>query len=123
MDHLTDGIKKLLLAGVGAVATTADKSQEIFDDLVKKGELTVDQGKQLNQELKHTVKEKKTAADEKKAEAEEKTDAAADVKEEKSSAADKAKDLATLIAGMTAEQLEELKGKIDEAEKKVKKDE
>lgn len=123
MDHLTDGIKKLLLAGVGAVATTADKSQEIFDDLVKKGELTVDQGKQLNQELKHTVKEKKAAADEKKAEAEEKTDAAADVKEEKSSAADKAKDLATLIAGMTAEQLEELKGKIDEAEKKVKKDE
>lgn len=123
MDHLTDGIKKLLLAGVGAVATTADKSQEIFDDLVKKGELTVDQGKQLNQELKHTVKGKKAAADEKKAEAEETTDAAADVKEEKSSAADKAKDLATLIAGMTAEQLEELKGKIDEAEKKVKKEE
>lgn len=120
MDHLTDGIKKLLLAGVGAVATTADKSQEIFDDLVKKGELTVDQGKQLNQELKHTVKEKKEAADEKKAETEEKTVKSDDVKD---STADTAKDLATLIAGMTAEQLEELKSKIDEAEKKVKKDE
>ena len=123
MDHLTDGIKKLLLAGVGAVATTADKSQEIFDDLVKKGELTVDQGKQLKQELKHTVKEKKAAADDKKAESEEKTDKAEDTKEEKADAADTARDLATLIAGMTAEQLEELKGRIDEAEKKVKKDE
>lgn len=120
MDHLTDGIKKLLLAGVGAVATTADKSQEIFNDLVKKGELTVDQGKQLNQELKHTVKEKKAADNEKKAETEEKAE---DAKEEKNSTADTARDLATLIAGMTAEQLEELKGKIDEAEKKVKKGE
>jgi polyhydroxyalkanoate synthesis regulator phasin len=48
MDNLTDGLKKLLLAGVGAVALTADKSQEILDELVKKGELTVEQGKTLN---------------------------------------------------------------------------
>ncbi len=49
----TDGIKKIFLAGVGAVATTAEKSKEVVDDLVKKGELTVEQGKQLNEELKH----------------------------------------------------------------------
>lgn len=56
---LTDGIKKFFLAGVGAVATTAEKSQEIFDSLVEKGELTVEQGKALNQELRHTMEQNK----------------------------------------------------------------
>ncbi len=55
--ELGDGIKKLLLAGIGSAAVTAEKSKEILDELVKKGELTVAQGKVLNQELKHTVKE------------------------------------------------------------------
>ena len=36
---------------------TAEKSKEILDELVKKGELTVEQGKVLNQELKHNIKE------------------------------------------------------------------
>ena len=31
-------MKKILLAGIGAAATTAEKSKEILDDLVKKGE-------------------------------------------------------------------------------------
>lgn len=55
--ELGDGIKKLLLAGIGTAAVTAEKSKEILDELVEKGELTVAQGKVLNQELKHTVKE------------------------------------------------------------------
>ena len=55
--ELGDGLKKLLLAGVGTVAGTAEKSKEILDELVKKGELTVEQGKVLNQELKHNIKE------------------------------------------------------------------
>ena len=50
-------MKKILLAGIGAAATTAEKSKEILDDLVKKGELTVEQGKVLNEELKHNIKE------------------------------------------------------------------
>ena len=54
---LGDGLKKLLLAGIGTVAVTAEKSKEILDELVKKGEITVEQGKVLNQELKHNVKE------------------------------------------------------------------
>ncbi len=44
--------KNLLLMGIGAAATTAEKSREIVDDLVKKGEITIDQGKVLNEELK-----------------------------------------------------------------------
>ena len=55
--ELGNGLKKLLLAGVGTVAVTAEKSKEILDELVKKGELTVEQGKVLNQELKHNIKE------------------------------------------------------------------
>ncbi|WEV72578.1 hypothetical protein [Bifidobacterium sp. ESL0790] len=49
---LGDGLRKVFLAGVGALATTVEKGQEIVDDLVKKGELTVEQGKSLNSELK-----------------------------------------------------------------------
>ncbi|MBO7673507.1 MAG: hypothetical protein J6S63_00700 [Atopobiaceae bacterium] len=48
---LGEGVRKIFLAGVGAVATGAEKSQKIIEDLVKKGELTVEQGKTLNEEL------------------------------------------------------------------------
>ena len=55
MENFTDGIKKLLLAGIGAAALTAEKSQELLDEMVKKGELTVEQGKELNKELRHNI--------------------------------------------------------------------
>ena len=55
---LSDGLKKVFLAGVGAVATTTEAAKDLVDQLVKKGELTVEQGKVLNEELKHNVKEK-----------------------------------------------------------------
>ena len=63
-----DGLRKVFLAGVGALATTVEKSQEIVDDLVKKGELTVEQGKALNAELKHEVAEVKESSEAKAAE-------------------------------------------------------
>ena len=63
-----DGLRKVFLAGVGALATTVEKSQEIVDDLVKKGELTVEQGKALNAELKHKVAEVKESSEVKAAE-------------------------------------------------------
>ena len=56
--ELGENIRKLLLAGIGSAAMTAEKSKEILDDLVKKGELTVEQGKVLNQELRHDIREK-----------------------------------------------------------------
>ena len=55
--ELGEGIKKILLAGIGTAAVTAEKSKEVLDELVKKGELTVEQGEVLNQELKHNIKE------------------------------------------------------------------
>lgn len=45
-------IKKLLLAGIGAMAYTYEKATLAVDEMVKKGELTVAQGRELNEELK-----------------------------------------------------------------------
>ena len=56
MEKLGENVKKLLLAGIGAAAVTAEKSKELLDEMVKKGELTVEQGKVLNEELKHNLK-------------------------------------------------------------------
>lgn len=58
MEQLGEGIRKLILAGVGAVAVTKEKSEAVVRELIKKGELTVEQGKVLNEELKHNVEKK-----------------------------------------------------------------
>lgn len=63
-DDLSAGMRKAFLAGVGAVAVGAEKSQELVDDLIKKGELTVEQGKALNEELTRKVKETTAEASE-----------------------------------------------------------
>ena len=64
MDQLGESIRKLILAGIGAAAVTKEKSESILRDLVKKGELTVQQGKVVNEELKHNMSEKlRSAAD------------------------------------------------------------
>ncbi|HBI56792.1 MAG TPA: hypothetical protein DEA85_05770 [Firmicutes bacterium] len=46
-------LRNLLLAGIGSIAYSLEKGMDMIDDLVKKGELTVSQGKELNQELKN----------------------------------------------------------------------
>ncbi len=45
-------LKKLLLLGIGTAAYSYEKAMATVEDLVAKGELTVNQGKELNQELK-----------------------------------------------------------------------
>ena len=55
---MMDEIKKVLLFGVGAVASTYEKATEVVDDLVKRGKITIDEGKELGEELKRTFKEK-----------------------------------------------------------------
>ena len=100
MEKLGSGLKKVLLAGIGAVAVTGEKSKELLDEMVKKGELTVEQGKALNEDLKHniksTVKEK------------------VNVKVKTSSP----EELDELLDKMTPEQMALLKQRIDEMEKK-----
>ena len=84
-DLLGDGLRKVLLAGIGALATGYEKSSELVDELVKKGEITVEQGKALNTELKSKVSE--TVDDAKKAAAEAARLQAAEVSRSRASAA------------------------------------
>ena len=57
MAYLSDGFKDIFLAGVGAMAITGEKTKELVDQLISKGELTVDQGRQINTELKHKAEQ------------------------------------------------------------------
>lgn len=49
-------IKSILLAGIGTIAYTYEKASSMVDELVKKGELTISQGRELNEELKKKLK-------------------------------------------------------------------
>ena len=55
---LSDGLRTVFLAGVGAVAVTGEKAKKLVDDLVKKGELTVEEGKVLNEDIARKMGEK-----------------------------------------------------------------
>ena len=116
MDQFSEGLRKLILAGIGAVAATKEKSEVILDELVKKGELTVEQGKVLNEELKHDIKDairenvtlhvvtpEETEDDEEEAD-EEETDDTADF-------------VLDAVDTLTDEQLAALKARIAEREK------
>jgi polyhydroxyalkanoate synthesis regulator phasin len=96
LGNLESDLKKVLLAGIGALATTVEKSKDIVDELVKKGEITVEQGKALNEELKHDIQ-----------------------KEEKESAACAA-DVTEKLEHLNAEDLAKIKEKLAELEEKQK---
>lgn len=105
MEKLGENVKKLLLAGIGAAAVTAEKSRELLDEMVKKGELTVEQGKVLNEELKHNLK-KTVQENVHKTE----TQSSEEVVE-------------TLLEALSSEQVEALKKKLQSMEKACGKDE
>ena len=50
-------LKKVLLAGIGLTAMTVDKADSFVKELGEKGRLTVEEGKELEQELKRQSKE------------------------------------------------------------------
>ena len=56
---MEDLLKNIFFAGIGSLALTYEKSNELVRDLVEKGKITVDQGKQLNEELKRVVEDNK----------------------------------------------------------------
>ena len=47
-----DELKKVLLAGIGLTAMTYDKAEKFVKELMDKGRLTLDEGKELQSELK-----------------------------------------------------------------------
>jgi len=53
MEEIT--LKKLLLAGIGTMAYTYEKGADMVEELIRKGEITMSQGKEINQELKRNI--------------------------------------------------------------------
>lgn len=47
-----DELKKVLLAGIGLTSMTLEKTDAFVKELVEKGRLTVEEGKELQSELK-----------------------------------------------------------------------
>lgn len=108
---LGEELKKLVLAGIGAVAVTAEKSKEIVDELVKKGEITVSEGKVMNEELTRKMKEKVNEV------INEHVSVTITKKEESTTA-----DVISNMEKMTKEDLDAIKAKLAELEKeRVKK--
>lgn len=105
MGSLGDGVKKVLLAGIGTVAVTAEKSKEVLDKMAERGEAAVEQGKVLNQELRHNIK--KTVKEN------------VNVYVRTSSP----EELDELLDKMTPEQIEQLKARIYEREATVSEEE
>ena len=58
INTIATGFKNIFLAGVGAMALTGERTKELVDQLVAKGEITVEQGKQVTADLQ----QKATAA-------------------------------------------------------------
>ncbi|HAH79352.1 MAG TPA: aspartyl beta-hydroxylase [Ruminococcaceae bacterium] len=94
ISEFSEDLRKIFLAGLGAVAVTSEKSKQVVDELVKKGELTLEQGKVLNEELQHRVREKAREQSSKK----------------------NAETVAKTVEKLSPEQLEALKKKIAEVE-------
>lgn len=96
---LGEEMKRIMLAGIGAVAETTEKAGAVVNHLVEKGEITIDQGKAINEELKRNIKDcvtENTAVLKKKS-----ADAAASVDE-----------VVDSITKMSAEQIQAIKEKL-----------
>lgn len=98
LSSLEEDLKKVFLAGVGAVALTAEKAEALVGELVKKGQITVEQGKVLNEELARKIK---TA-----------------VKDVRADFCDEPKPAAVDVEQMTPEERAALRRKLDELDGK-----
>lgn len=55
---MKDELKNIFLAGIGSAAYTYEKASNLVDNLVAKGKITVNDGKELSEELKRNLKDK-----------------------------------------------------------------
>ncbi|OPX83810.1 MAG: Poly(hydroxyalcanoate) granule associated protein (phasin) [Pelotomaculum sp. PtaB.Bin104] len=93
---ISDEMKKIFLAGIGAMVTTAEKTKEFIDVLIEKGELTVEQGKIFNEELKRNLT----------------------VNKQKASGSESLAELLKKLDTLSPEEISALKAKLAEMEKK-----
>lgn len=52
-NNLSEAFQSIFLAGVGALSIGGEKAKEVIDGLVERGQVTVDEGLRMNEELKH----------------------------------------------------------------------
>ena len=55
---MKEDLERIFLMGLGAMSMTTEKAKELKDELLKKGEEAYQNGKELNEELKHNFAEK-----------------------------------------------------------------
>lgn len=55
---MIEELKNILLAGLGSAAYTYEKATKSIEELVKKGRITMEEGKELAEELKSKYKDK-----------------------------------------------------------------
>lgn len=53
---MKDKLRKAFLFGIGAMAATGEKIDDLIDELIAKGEVTSDEGKKIMDEWKEKVK-------------------------------------------------------------------
>lgn len=94
-NSVTDGLRKILMAGVGAATVVAEKTGEVVEKLVEKGELTMEQGKAFSEELKRSFEEKAAEGEKKHTEHE----------------------MDSLLRSLTPEERASLRAKLDEMDR------
>lgn len=52
-------LKKIFLAGVGLTSTSVEKAEKMINEMVEKGRVTVQEGKELQNELTRKVTDKR----------------------------------------------------------------
>lgn len=104
---LSEGLKTVAFAMIGAGAVTGEKARQIVDELVKKGELTVEEGKLLDSELAKKMQER----------AETLSESVRSITPEKVSQG--VKDLIANVGRMTSEQREAIRKALDRADEEA----
>ena len=93
-------VEKTLLTGIGAVALTQKKAEELIDDLKKRMNLTEEEGKNLLDKLRDTAKDNQKKLEE--------------------MAQDEVKKACDRIGVVTAEEFKKLQRKVEQLEKQLK---
>lgn len=93
-------VEKTLLTGIGAMALTQKKAEELIDDLKKRMNITEEEGKNLLEKLRSTAKENQQKLEE--------------------LAQDEVKKACDRIGVITTAEFEKLKSKVEQLEKQLK---
>ena len=93
-------LEKTLLTGIGAVALTQKKAEELIEDLKKRMNLTEEEGKNLLEKLRDAAKDNQKKLEE--------------------MAQNEVKKACDRIGVVTAEELEKLQRKVEKLEKQLK---